>query len=104
MMDFLKKHQRKIFIVITVMTIASFLFFGTFSTFIDAPEALPNRVVVKGVNGKALMKRELDTLSQLLSTSSFLIGGGGLPNLLNDGVVEKQFLSNGMSSILSEHY
>lgn len=104
MMDFLKKHQRKIFIVITVMTIASFLFFGTFSTFIDAPLAQPDRVVVKGVSGKPLMKRELDTLSQLLSTSSFIVGGGGLPNLLNDGVLEKQFLSNGMSRILSERY
>jgi len=104
MMDFLKKHQRKIFIVITVMTIASFLFFGTFSTFIDQPAAQPDRVVVKGVSGKALMKRELDTLSQLLSTSSFVVSEARVPNLLNDGVVEKQFLSNGMSRILSEHY
>ena len=50
------------------------------------------------------MKRELDAIAQLLSTSSFAISGTGVPNLLNDGVLEKQLLSSGMSALLAEHY
>lgn len=102
MLQFLKQHQRKIFIAITAMTIASFVFFGTFSTFVDAPQTVPDREVVKGVNGKPLMKRQLDALCALLSTSSFVVGGRGLPNLLNDGVIERQLLSS--ADVLAAHY
>lgn len=102
MLQFLKQHQRKIFIAITAMTIASFVFLGTFNTFVDAPQKMPDREVVKGVNGKPLMKRQLDALCALLSTSSFVVGGRGLPNLLNDGVIERQLFSS--ADVLAAHY
>jgi hypothetical protein len=53
------------------------------------------------------MKRELYALCQMLATSgmnSSTARQAGMPNLFNDGVIEKELLENGMSQLLAEHY
>src|ERR1700738_803174 len=107
MLNFLRNHQRKFFIVITVMTVSSFIFMGTFSTFVDPKKEMPDREIVLGLGGKPLMKRDLHALCQLLATSGLNPssgGHGGIPNLFNDGVIEKELLSNGMGMLLAEPY
>src|SRR5580692_12061514 len=107
MLDFLRNHQRKFFIVITVVTVSSFIFFGTFSTFVQPKQEMPDAPVVLGLTGKPLMKRELHALCQMLATSGLHpISGkqGGIPNLFNDGVIEKELLSSGMCLQLAEPY
>src|SRR5690242_18504016 len=106
MLDFVKKHQRKIFIVITVMTVSSFVFFGTFSTLMDPRQEASDRQVATSISGKPLMQREIYSLCQLLSTSSGHPGvKNRMPNLFNEGVIEKEFLSTGLSLVLAkEHF
>jgi hypothetical protein len=107
MLNFLRNHQRKFFIVITVVTVSSFVFFGTFSTLVEPKREMPDREVVLGLGGKPLMQRDLYALCQMLATSGLNASTGkqgGMPNLFNDGVIEKELLSNGMSMLLVEPY
>ncbi len=107
MLNFFKQHQRKFFIVITVVTVSSFVFFGTFSTFLEPKQEIPDRQVVLNIEGKPIMKRELYALCQMLATSGMnpsTARQAGMPNLFNDGVIEKELLENGMSQLLAERY
>ena len=71
MMQFFRKHQKKLFLVIAIVTIASFLFFGTFST-LGAPE-IPNKKIGKTVGGATIYERDLKALVHFLS-----LGSGGM--------------------------
>lgn len=89
MMQFLRKHQKKLFLVIAVMTIASFTFFGTFSTF-SAPE-IPNKKIGQALDGSAIYERDLRALAQFLSLGS--------SEILRSDLVE-----TGAFSLLAERY
>ncbi len=106
MLNFLRKYQKYFLFVITGAIIISFCFFGTYSAM--APqEAVSDREIGRGVGGKPLMQRELAALTYLIETSPFNDGNqekGGMPNLFNDGVVEKDFLSTGLGLILAKQY
>ncbi len=106
MLNFLRKHQRIFFIVITTAIIVSFCFFGTYSTFGNRDEA-PDRELVRGVGGAPIMQQELSALCRLIEHSPFDLTDGErseMPNLLNDGVIEKDFLGNGLGVILAKQY
>lgn len=96
MLSFFRKYQRIFFLVVAVITIASFSFFGTFGTFSTESE-VPDRVLGKSVDGRALSLREIDTLRRFLSLS-------GESNLLNDGVIEQEFLKTNRAALIAERY
>ncbi len=103
MIQFLRKHQRKFFLVITVVIGLSFSFFGTFNTMIDTQE-VPDKKIVNMIGGRSMKQRELNALCQMLSTSVLDPKASRMPNLLNDGVIEKDLLFNGMGTILAKQY
>ncbi|WP_044881252.1 hypothetical protein [Neochlamydia sp. EPS4] len=105
MLEFLRKHQRYFFIVITVMIVISFSFFGTFNTL--NTEYPHEQTVFTAVDGTAVKRLELDELSNFISTDrqdKLLLGGVWGPNFLNDGVIYKDFLESGMGLVLASHY
>ncbi|MDE3046632.1 MAG: hypothetical protein KGJ02_08350 [Verrucomicrobiota bacterium] len=102
MLDFFRKYQRAFFFVITVMVIASFSFFGTFSTFTNV-ETRPDRVIGKAIDGSDLRLLEIEALARFLSTDREDIPylSHQIPlNLLNDGVIRRDFLSSGIADVL----
>ena len=101
MLNFLRKHQRIFFIVITVTIVISFSFFGTYSTF-NNRESAPDREIVKSVSGSPIMHQELSALCRLIESSPF--DGGRSPNFLNDGVIERDFLASGLGIMLAKRY
>ena len=106
MLTFLRKHQRIFFIFITVVIVLSFSFFGTFSAF-SQKEAIPDKVLGKAVDGSAITKRGVDGMIRLFSfavedRSSWQ--KGGMPNLFNDAVLQKELFITGMGSMLAERY
>jgi GcvH upstream region-like protein len=106
MLNFFRKHQKYFFFVITAAVIVSFCFFGTYST-MGQQEIAADRPIGQGVNGKPLMQREVAALATLIASSPYdgwAKDKGGMPNFLNDGVVEKDFLSNGLGVILAKRY
>src|ERR1700679_1097980 len=103
MLNFFRTYQKYFFILITVAVVVSFLFFGTYSAMGSQEIALPDKKIGLGVCGKPLMQQELASLTRLIGSSPFdgMAEKGGIPNLLNDGVVEKDFLSTGLGVMLA---
>ncbi|MES2121989.1 MAG: hypothetical protein V4492_04335, partial [Chlamydiota bacterium] len=63
--------------------------------------------VLVGVAGKPIMQQELNSLTRLLSTSSYdslREERNAMPNFLNDGVIEKEFLSTGLGVMMAKRY
>jgi len=90
MLTFLRKYQKFFFIIISVVTIASFSFFGTFSGY-SGEERAPDREVGKAIDGSAIMERELDAMERFLSSS------GGT-------VIQDDLIATGLAAILGERY
>ncbi len=105
MLNFLRKYQKAFFAVIAVMVSASFFFFGTYSVMTPSDE-LPDREIGRTIAGKAMMQSQVDLLAYFLSTGIFEQDPlGRLPvNVLNDGVVQRDFLMTGLGVQLAEHY
>lgn len=109
MLSFFRKHQRFFFIIITTVTVISFCFFGTLGSGGSGSPVhdVPNRVVVKGINGSDIMQHDLSTVCRMIGTSPLdrdVLQKGVSPNLLNDSVIEKDLIAPGMAMILSRHY
>ncbi len=106
MLNFFRKHQRYFFIVITAAIVVSFSFFGTYSNMRQQGTA-PDREIGLGVCGKSVTQHELAALCRMIESSVFdrmSLEKGEMPNFLNDGVVEKDFLSNGLGVMLAKSY
>ena len=106
MLNFLRKHQKYFFVVITATIVVSFCFFGTYSA-MGQQDSPVDKEIGKGVCGKPMMQLEIASLSRLISSSALDRNSWekeGMPNFLNDGVVEKDFLSNGLGVMLAKGY
>lgn len=106
MLHFFRKYQRFFFLFTTIIIILSFSFFGTFSTLVSTNE-VQDQKIGKAVDGSFLSKKEIEALSHFLATSNTdrgLLQRNLLPNLFNDGVVQKDFLSTGMGPLLAKSY
>ncbi len=88
MLTFLRKHQRILFLVIAVITIASFLFFGT-SGAMDSRAPMPERKIGKALDGSPITDREVLSMIRFFSH-------------VNPRAIETDFLSTGMATLLAE--
>lgn len=105
MLDFFRRHQRYFFIVITIVIVISFSFFGTYSTLSDS--SFREQIAFKAVNGSDVTRHELDEMVAFISTDSMdklLFNGAWGPNFLNDGVVAKDFIQTNLGVILASQY
>ena len=105
MLSFMRKHQKYFFIVITIVIVVSFSFFGTYSTI--AGNSIHEQTAFKTVNGKNITRLELEQMTLFIGTDNQdkkNFGGVSGPNFLNDGVVQKDFLETGLASMLIEAF
>lgn len=105
MLEFFRKYQRYFFLIVTVVIVISFSFFGTYSTLQDLN--FREQVAFTAVDGSEVKRSELDELVMFLSTDSddkLMFGGLWGPNFLNDGVVKKDFMQTGMAEILAAQF
>ncbi len=89
MMNFLRKHQKKLFIAITVMIIASFTFFGTSATL--GTHEIPDKKIGVTINGSPIMERELHAMIRFLSMGT-------------NELLKNDLMSTGLTAILAERY
>lgn len=105
MLDFFRRYQRYFFLVITVVIIISFSFFGTYSTL--GSNTWREQVAFKAVNGHEVLRLDVDDMALFLATDNedkLLYGGVWGPNFLNDGVIRKDFLETGLAQELALAY
>lgn len=101
MLEFFRKYQKIFFIFVTIIIVISFSVAGINT---QTVESIPDKQIGKTVNGKPIYSKELLVLNQLLSHSVFDTDRGSWPHLLNDGVIEKNFLETGLAVMLAEQY
>ncbi len=105
MLEFFRRYQRYFFLVITVVIIISFSFFGTYSTL--GSDQWRERIAFKAVDGSDVTQMELDEMAVFLGSDNedkLLFGGAWGPNFLNDGVIRKDLLETGIAEILINAY
>jgi len=105
MLDFFRRHQRYFYVVITVVIVISFSFFGTYSSMSNSP--FREQIAFTTVNGTNVTRHELDEMVLFIGTDAYdklLFGGAWGPNFLNDGVIKNDFLSTGLAVELSNTY
>lgn len=105
MLDFFRRHQRYFFIVITIVIVISFSFFGTYNSLSDS--SFREQIAFRAVDGTVVTRHELDEMALFIGTdASDKLSFGGIwgPNFLNDGVVSKNFLETGLGALLASSY
>jgi GcvH upstream region-like protein len=105
MLDFFRRHQRYFFVVITVVIVISFSFFGTYNSL--GSDQWRERIAFKAVDGSDITQLELDEMAVFLGSDNddkLLFGGAWGPNFLNDGVIRKDFLETGIAEIIINAY
>lgn len=106
MLDFFRKYQRYFFIVIAIVIVISFSFFGTHST-LSGPQKVEDRCIGQGVDGSKIMQSDLDLMIRFLSSDRndlSLAEKGVMPNFINDGVIRKDLLGTGIGEQLVKAY
>lgn len=101
MLSIFRKYQRYIYIIVTVVIIISFSFFGTYSTL--GSNTWREQLAFKAVNGDEVTRSDVDDMSHFLATDNadkLQYGGAWGPNFLNDGVIRKDFLETGLAEEL----
>ncbi len=106
MLTVLRKYQKSIFLVVTVMVIASFVFFGVSSS-------IRGHVQEKDVrygtlyDGTPVWGRQVTQMVRFLSSDVddlMIFERRGLPNLLNDGVLQNDIIETGIAHELYNRF
>ena len=105
MLEFFRTYQRYIFLFITVVLIASFSFFGMYDA-VRSEETREDPVIGQAIDGSAIQLSEVRQLSHFLATDreDSPISRGGIPNLVNDGVIRYDFLRTELADLLVSSY
>lgn len=105
MLDFFRRYQKYFFLVITVVIIISFSFFGTGSTL--GSNNWREQLAFKAIDGREVTRSDVDEMAAFLATDNAdkqSYGGAWGPNFLNDGVIRKNLLETGMAQQLVQAY
>lgn len=105
MLEFFRRYQKYIFVVITFVIVISFSFFGTYGVVLQ--NEAPDKTVFNAIDGTAIKQSELADMVVFIGTDSedkLIHGGIWGPNFLNDGVISKDFLQTGLAEILVQPY
>lgn len=105
MLELFRRYQRFLYIVITIVIVISFSFFGTYNSLSNSP--FREQIAFKAVDGTVVTRHELDEMAAFIGTDAsdkVLFGGMWGPNFLNDGVISKNFLETGLGIMLANSY
>lgn len=101
MLQFFRKYQKFFFIIVSVVIVISFSFFGTFGTFTERSE-VPDREIGKLIDGSLLTEHQLFGMIRLLEHG--IEEGGRSANLLNDSIIHKELVLSGLGEMLAVHF
>ncbi|MDF2550072.1 MAG: hypothetical protein K0S07_1139 [Chlamydiales bacterium] len=102
MLDLFRKYQKILFIIISLMVIVSFSFFGTYGS-IESNKA-HNEVAFTAVDGQKIRQSELDDLVKFIATDLEDRRINPVGNFFNDGVIVNDFLKTGLFNAIIEPY
>ncbi len=101
MLTILRKHQKILLLIVSILVITSFALFGVFDGF-SSQNSQANRTLCKSLTKRPIKEEEVIALTHLLTHSPYALGSEF--SLLHDGVIERDFLASGLGKILAEKY
>ncbi|MBS0627300.1 MAG: hypothetical protein JSS09_03710 [Verrucomicrobia bacterium] len=103
MLTFLRIHQKTVLVAVTAAVVVSFFFFGA-SSGGGLGEKVKEQPIGKALDGSTITRQKVDRMVKFLSGShlDLLDDKVSSPNLLNDGVLEKDFIKTSMGPLLAE--
>lgn len=101
MFAFFRRYQRAIYLVITIVIILSFSFFGTYSAFTSGRGDDP--VVLRTEDGTKITRSEYSEYVHFLSTDCHG-SETGFCNALNDGVIPNDIIATGIGEVLAKRF
>ncbi len=103
MLTLFRKYQKIIFIFTTAIIIVSFTFFGAMNS-MGGNSEVKEETLVKAIDGSSISLQKVERMLSFLSSSHLDLKDDQAMsvNLLNNGVLEKQFLSSGLGRLLAE--
>ncbi len=104
MLGFLRKNQKYFLLFISIVIITSFIFVGI-------NQKIPKREVKKeiflghGIDGSSIYVKEIEQMVRFCTTDCFDQPSkkNGIINFLNDGVIRKDIIENGLANLLLEN-
>jgi len=104
MLQFFRRYQRAVFVVITFVIVISFSFFGTFQTFSGKDQ--DDKVAFTAIDGTKVRRSELNDMVNFLAADShdYLYSASSGGNALNDGVVFNDILDSGLFQVITTPY
>lgn len=105
MLGFFRKYQKYFYVMITIVIVISFSFFGTYSTL--ESDRVHDPIVFTAVDGTEIPRSQLEEMVLFLGTDAEdKVNFGGIwgPNFLNDGVVKRDILGRGLAQVLVADY
>lgn len=107
MLGLLRKYQKIIFAIVTVVIIVSFSFFGTYGAMSGNRVAIVDKIIGKGIDGSDIRELEIENLVKMIDTDAndmMILEGKGSANILNDGVVRKDIFESGFGKKIFNSY
>lgn len=103
MLTFFRKYQKVFFLFTTIAVITSFIFWGAMGA-MDSGRKGQEEPLVRSLNGSMLTKQRVEKMVQFLSSSQLDLTDDKIShaNLLNDGIIEKDFLSSPLGALLAK--
>jgi len=101
MLAFFRKYQKFFFVLITIVIVISFTFFGTYGTLQQTQ--YNSQKAFESIDGNVVTQQELEEVALFIGTDNedkLLLGGAWGPNFLNDGVIKKDLIETGMAQLL----
>ena len=105
MLDFFRRYQKGLFIVITIVIIISFSFFGTFQAVHGRD--VEDKPAFTAVDGSKVLSSELNDMVLFLSQDSYDTMFSASPfagNALNDGALAHDIIDTGLATVIVGSY
>jgi GcvH upstream region-like protein len=105
MLEFFRKYQSYIFVIVTGIVIVTMSISGNSSPMVANP--IRDQVVFTAIDGEKIRRSELDEMVAFIATDSHdkqAFGGVWGPNFLNSGVIREELLKTGLGTILAGAY
>jgi len=105
MLEFFRRYQKFFFLVITIVIVISFSFFGTFQAM--QGRHVEDKVAFTAIDGSKIYTSELNDMVAFLSRDASDIYVSLNPfaaNALNDGVIAEDILQTGLGQVIAKQY
>lgn len=106
MLKVFRRYQKGVFYVVAFVIICSFVFFGTFSVFLE-DKGLKGKKVAQYTDNKPILNSELYPLAYLLMCGGDTLASaarGSSINLFNEGIILNEFVEKGYLNAIADTF